>query len=233
MESKSKTAAQPHLEFNVDFEKTVSVPTQSQQFAPTPMVGVERIMFERLGGEVVKRATSVVRYQPESYFESHVHAGGEEFITLSGVFSDENGDYPKGVYVRNPVTSIHRPHSKDGCEIFVKLGQMPESENQSSFVLDTTQAKWRNEDNGIASLQLWLSEYEDTQLIQLPAGSVLPEQLFDVATEFFVLDGSIQLNGEHLDTRSWTRVKPKQPIHIRSKNGATLYRKIGIGFVRS
>jgi anti-sigma factor ChrR (cupin superfamily) len=42
---------------------------------------------------------------------------------LEGTFSDEQGDYPAGSYVRNPVGSRHAPFSREGCTIFVKLHQ--------------------------------------------------------------------------------------------------------------
>ncbi|GAL13613.1 hypothetical protein JCM19233_4618 [Vibrio astriarenae] len=52
--------------------------------------------LDRVGGEVA-RATSIVRYKPNSAFSPHTHDGGEEFFVLEGVFSDEHGDYPQGV----------------------------------------------------------------------------------------------------------------------------------------
>ena len=60
---------------------------------PSPQAGVERRLLDRIGGEVA-RATSLVRYAPASAFPAHEHALGEEFFVLSGVFSDEHGDYP-------------------------------------------------------------------------------------------------------------------------------------------
>lgn len=52
------------------------------------MKGVSRKMLERSGGEVVWRGTSVVRYEPDSYFDWHPHPRGEEYLVLEGVFSD-------------------------------------------------------------------------------------------------------------------------------------------------
>lgn len=49
MKNRPETAAQPHLEFNVEFDETVRLAAEEQTYAATPMVGVERIMFERLG----------------------------------------------------------------------------------------------------------------------------------------------------------------------------------------
>ena len=73
----------------------------------------ERRMLER-DGEEVARATSVVRYAPNSSFDPHTHGGGEEFFVLDGVFSDEHGDFGPGTYVRNPPGSRHTPRQRQG-----------------------------------------------------------------------------------------------------------------------
>lgn len=64
-------------------------------------------MLERDGDEVA-RATSIVRYAPDSYFEAHSHEKGEEFLLLEGAFSDETGDFNAGMYVRNPPSRLAR-----------------------------------------------------------------------------------------------------------------------------
>ena len=58
-------------------------------------------MLDRIGEEKA-RATSIVRYAPNSNFPEHEHPMGEEFLVLKGVFSDEHGNYPAGTYIRNP-----------------------------------------------------------------------------------------------------------------------------------
>ena len=97
-------------------------------------------MLERDGDEVA-RATSIVRYAPNSYFSAHTHDGGEEFFVLDGIFSDEHGDYPAGTYIRNPVGSRHTPFSKDGCTILVKLWQMQPADQQR-VAIATQQTSW-------------------------------------------------------------------------------------------
>jgi ChrR Cupin-like domain len=94
----------------------------AREWQASPMPGVERRLLDRIGDEVA-RATSIVRYAPESHFSPHVHGGGEAFLVLEGVFQDEHGDFPAGFYVRNPPQSRHTPGSKSGCTIFVKLWQ--------------------------------------------------------------------------------------------------------------
>lgn len=86
------------------------------------MPGVQRRMLERDGKEVA-RATSIVRYAPGSAFSAHTHGGGEEYIVLDGVFSDEHGDFGPGTYVRNPVGSSHTPIAKKGPPFWLNSGK--------------------------------------------------------------------------------------------------------------
>ena len=106
------------MDLNADFTKRVVVHAATLDWKPSPMPGVERRMLYRIGEEVA-RATSIVRYAPESQFSPHVHGGGEEFLVLEGVFQDEHGDFPEGSYVRNPPQSRHTPGravGSGGCD---------------------------------------------------------------------------------------------------------------------
>jgi hypothetical protein len=85
---------------------------------------VQRVIYERLGGEVA-RATSKVTFQPNTTFPEHAHDGGEEFVVLNGVWRDRWGAFPKYSYVRNYIGSRHSPQiGAEGVEIMVKLRQM-------------------------------------------------------------------------------------------------------------
>src|SRR5258707_15028353 len=108
------------MELHADFTRRAVVHAVRLAWVASPMAGVGRRMLVRVGGEVA-RATSIVRYAPESRFSPPVHDGGEEFLVLDGVFQDEHGAFPAGSYIRNPPQSRHTPGSKPGCTIFVKL----------------------------------------------------------------------------------------------------------------
>ena len=71
---------------------------------------------------------ALVRWQPETFFQSHAHFGGEEILVLSGVFEDEHGSYPAGTWIRSPHMSRHQPFSRPGCTIYVKTGHLPEDQ---------------------------------------------------------------------------------------------------------
>ena len=96
------------MEINSDFARRAVVHAAALPWVASPIAGVERRMLDRVGDEVA-RATTIVRYAPESLFSPHVHSGGEEFFVLEGVFQDEHGDFPAGSYIRNPPQSRHTP----------------------------------------------------------------------------------------------------------------------------
>ncbi|MEM7537104.1 MAG: cupin domain-containing protein, partial [Chloroflexota bacterium] len=63
------------MELNGDFSKRVLPHSDEIEWIPSPMAGVDRRMLDRIGDEVA-RATTIVRYAPNSHFSSHVHTGG-------------------------------------------------------------------------------------------------------------------------------------------------------------
>jgi len=126
------------MHLHVDFSKSVTINSHELPWEDSPMAGVQRRKLDRIGDEVA-RATSIVKYAPKSYFSPHTHGGGEEILVLEGIFSDEHGDYPAGTYIRNPIGTTHKPHSEDGCVIFVKLHQF-DQEDKKQFSIDTRKA---------------------------------------------------------------------------------------------
>ena len=224
------TAAQAYIEFNSDFDTTVTIKHGDVDYTPTPMTGVTRMMFERVGDEVAKRATSCVRYEPDSYFDWHQHARGEEYLVLDGTFSDQKGHFSKGWYVRNPPASRHKPFSVGGTEIFVKLAQLPFDE--TAFVeMDTNAATWSEIDSKESMLELYNSPYEQTSLHRYGAGFRAEDLRFTDVFEVFVVDGAITVNGVDYPDHSWIRIAAGEAINLHSSLGATVYRKIGKGFV--
>lgn len=153
------------MRLNADFNERVVLRPEDRDWVASPMAGVDRQMLDRIG-EVVARATSIVRYAPDSYFSEHTHGGGEEFFVLEGVFSDEHGDYPAGTYVRNPIGSKHRPHSKDGCTIFVKLHQFDVADTEQTVIDTQTSEFLPGQVQGLTVLPLHSHGTESAALVR-------------------------------------------------------------------
>ena len=74
------------MKLRSDFSKRVVVRPEDYDWVASPANGVDRMMLDRIGDEVA-RATTIVRFAPNSYFDAHIHDGGEEFLVLDGVFT--------------------------------------------------------------------------------------------------------------------------------------------------
>ncbi|WP_258923858.1 cupin domain-containing protein, partial [Klebsiella pneumoniae] len=68
---------------NHDFTRRVTVSCDDYYWVHSPQTGIDRVMLDRIGGEQA-RATSLVRYLPQTSFPEHQHPGGEEILVLEG-----------------------------------------------------------------------------------------------------------------------------------------------------
>lgn len=194
-------------------------------WVPSPLPGVERRMLERDGDEVA-RVTSIVRYAPGSHFSAHSHGGGEEFLVLEGVFSDEHGDYPAGTYVRNPVGSRHMPSSEPGCVILVKLRWMHPSD-QTRVCIDTRdRCRWFRH-GALQRLDLHRYQAEEVMLLELAAGTSLEAREVPGGEEVFVVSGRARDSLGDLPAHSWLRTPPGAAAPIHAVSACRLYVKRG------
>lgn len=214
------------MELRSDFSVRVALRPGEQPFVPSPMPGVERMMLDRIGGEVA-RATSIVRYAAGSRFSAHGHDGGEEFLVLDGVFEDEHGAYGPGTYVRNPPGSSHSPASPLGCTIFVKLRQFRPGDG-ARIVVDTARASWRQDPaSGRMSLELHRFGGERVAMERWPAGTVPAAHPHPGGEEILVLEGAYADEHGTWPAGSWVRSPPTSSHRPASRGGCTLLVRTG------
>ena len=205
-----------------DLSATAHVSGAEHEWIPSPLAGVERVMLDRVGGEVAV-ATSIVRYAAGAAFDPHQHALGEEFIVLEGVFSDEHGDFPAGSYLRNPPGTSHTPHSDPGCVIWVKLRQFADDDLtpvQTTIPMDPG-------DQAVVS-ELYRYQDEVVQYAHVPAGERFAFDASFYVRELLVLEGELtwQQDVTHqLGPWSWIRMAPGQPLRINAVTPCVLFSK--------
>lgn len=210
---------------NADFTLPAVVAPHEYQWVASPQAGVERVMLDRVGAEKA-RATSIVRYAPNSFFPSHQHPGGEEILVLSGTFSDEGADYPAGWYLRNPPGSSHRPSSAEGTTIFVKLQQMPDSEHHRVRINTRDPSNWHRQGSREVC-PLFADDSEQVSLHRLGANELLYNKLLQ-GFELLVLEGSVTADGQTYESGSWLRLPAGQHLDVvAGKQGTTVYLKTG------
>lgn len=217
------------LEINSDFTKRIVITPDDYQWTQSPMPGVERMMLDRIGDEVA-RATTIVRYAPNSTFSAHNHDGGEEFFILEGTFSDEHGERPAGTYIRNPIGTSHTPKiGKDGATIFVKLHQVYKDDD-AQLSIDTTKEEWlTGVIPGLSMMPLHAFKDEHVALMQWAPNLQLHERQVtgeEEVQEILVLKGTFHDEHGSYPTGSWLRLPPATEYTPYTKaDGATIYIK--------
>ncbi len=213
---------------NADFKARVVLDTNRLPWTLSPQPGVERRLLDRVGGEVA-RATSIVRYVPNASFPSHLHALGEEYLVLDGVFSDEHGDYPAGTYVRNPPGSRHAPFTVPGCTIMVKLRQMLGADGDRVVVETKFQTPQPGTHAGHQIIALYRHADGDEMVTfeTLAAGTQLPRVPCAGGEEIFVLSGGIGDELGNYGPGTWIRNPDGHKRGLNCRGGATLWCKRG------
>ena len=216
------------MHIHSDFSKRVVIRPQDYHWVDSPMPGVERMMLDRIGDEVA-RATSLVRYAPNSTFSPHVHSGGEEFLVLEGEFGDEHQTYPAGTYVRNPIGTSHSPRvGAEGCVILVKLHQFDKGDD-TSVVIDTHTEEWLPQyAPGLDVMPLHKFEDENVVLIRWAPNTPFKEHNHQGGEEVLVIEGRFCDEFGDYPAGTWVRY-PDQSRHnaFTRDEGALLFLKTG------
>lgn len=189
--------------FNMNFDQRVVIDTSQLDWLPSPASGVRRKPLEREHKES-GHTSSIVEYAPGTAFSSHSHPLGEEIFVLDGVFSDENGDYPAGSYIRNPPGSQHAPFSREGCVIFVKLNQFS-PDDLASVCTQTHTKPWQAGIGGLQVMSLHDFEGQHTALVKWPAHERFQSHRHFGGEEILVLSGEFCDEHGRYPTGSWLR----------------------------
>ena len=178
------------INLNMDFDKKIVIQTDQMDWQNSPSKLVFRKPLARAGQES-GHATSIVKYLKGAKFKEHQHPNGEEILVLDGTFSDENGDYPKGTYIRNPHGTSHSPYSHEGCLLLVKLYQFQTTDKQQ-IVIDTNKAQWQQGIGRLQVMHLHSHIHEHTALVKWPKNEIFQAHNHFGGEEIFVMNGQFQ-----------------------------------------
>lgn len=216
------------MRLNADFSHFACVTPDQYQWVDSPSAGVERMMLDRIGDEVA-RATSLVRYAPNSQFERHTHSGGEEILVLEGVFADEHGRYAAGSYLRNPIGTGHTPQiGAEGALILVKLHQFDHNDILQ-LAVPAHRLPWQPDRRaGISYKMLHTYAQERVSLERWEASVTLSYPPLPGGLEVFVLEGTLYDGATQYPKGSWCRYPlGAAPQLSAGDTGVQLYLKRG------
>jgi len=216
------------MRLNADFSRRVVITPDAYRWVASPTPGVTRMMLDRLGEEVA-RATSLVRYAPNSRFPTHEHGGGEEILVLEGEFADEHGRYPTGYYLRNPIGTAHAPAGGDeGALIFVTLHQFSPADRERK-VIDTHAAGWQpGSEIGLEVKSLHAFDGEWVSLVQWAPDTRFAPREYRGGAEVLVLEGALHDERGDYPAGSWLRLPPQgRHLPYTGPEGALTFVKEG------
>lgn len=215
------------MDINTDFKQRIVLHADQLAWQASPAPGVDRKYLDRVGGEVA-RASSIVRYAPNTVFTPHTHDGGEEILVLDGCFSDEAGDYSAGMYLRNPPGSQHAPFSNDGCTLFVKLRQFDQSDNHELRINTKTKDWYPGMVPGLSVMPLHEHDGVSTALVRWAPNTIFNPHVHPGGEEIFVLDGIFHDEFGAYPKGCWIR-SPRYSKHapFTREEGALIYVKVG------
>lgn len=214
------------MQIHADLTKRAVVNTTFQDWVPSPMSGVDSQVLESDDRET-ERATRLIRFAPGSRFATQTHDMGEEFLVLDGVYSDERGDFQKGMYVRNPPGSDFISSSTPGAIIMVKRHRMAPKNNRQVHVDTQDPTGWQIGRIGEKVLPLFADSRETVSMLDWEPGSSFAPQTLAGGAEYLVLDGSFQDEESSYHAGTWLRLPAGSMHTIRSMSGARVWRKLG------
>ena len=98
------------------------VKTNQIVWEETGVAGVER--KELAAQAEFSDSTWLERWGPGAEPGDREFEGGAEYFVLEGGFSDEAESYREGSWLRLPAHSRHRPTTREGCLVYVKVGAL-------------------------------------------------------------------------------------------------------------
>jgi len=193
----------PAIELNMDFDLAVQILGTDQAWLRSPADGVSRVHLERCAPEH-GHTTSFVKFAAGASFSAHAHPAGEEIYVMEGVFSDENGDYPAGSYLRNPPGSKHTPFTRSGCTLFVKLNQF-QADDLNSVAIKPADQHWQPGIGGLEVRLLHSHLGENTALVKWPENERFQPHNHWGGEEIVVLSGTFIDEHGRYPAGSWLR----------------------------
>ena len=105
----------------VSANDSLYVQMNSLPWRDSPHEGVEwkKLFYDPKSGQ----SAVLLRFEPGAAYGVHRHPAGEEYLVLEGSLEDGGSTHQAGTYVRHPAGSVHRPRSREGCLLWVKLGE--------------------------------------------------------------------------------------------------------------
>ncbi len=213
-------------EVNDNFSIPVIVKTNLQDWYSKDKASIVKKRLEYISANK-PRLTTLVQYPAGLTFKKCSHDRGEEFLVLSGDFSNDANEYSIGSYVRNPPGMKCIASTEHGCTLLFKTGQFHKMDKTR---LAANAYEYNNlwvsaGEPGVSRVELhqFLDESINLYKIRPQCWITFEQRLHNI--EVLVCTGSVIVAGTEYAAGTWFRYPPNSRIKIVSVSDACLFVK--------
>jgi len=221
-----------------DFNQEELVDTNTMEWSKGPFTGTQIKILDRIvGSDHAPCVTALCKFDAGCVTPEYMNENGDDMLVLDGTYSDDTGDYPAGMYIRDQRTSAHISRSREGCVIFAKWNWIAKTDMNSKMIkknIMDASAEWTTAADGHKFQTLYKSEHTgETVVIHLLEPNTSSKWHEPKAgVEAFCLDGSCSIIDSETDMELckikagvWHRYSLSQAgRHLKFKAGAEGYR---------
>ncbi len=215
-----------HSELNDNFSLPVIVKTSLYDWSIKNKTEIVRKRLESINVDGPK-LTTLVQYPPGLTFKKCSHNRGEEFLVLSGDFSNNNHVYGSGSYVRNPPGTKFTSATRHGCLLLFKTGQF---QKMDLTRLTVTRREYDHlwvstGEPGVSRVELHQFLDESVNLYQIRPQCWITFKQCTQGIEVFIYEGLVTVAGVEYTTGTWFRYPPHSQIKIVATSNTCLFVK--------
>ena len=179
------------------------------------------------------RSTRILQYAPGATLNATHQSVEEEILVLAGRFSDDQGDYGPGLFLKNPPGLSSARLSEVGCTLFVKQRQPgkttnPDASNSARVAVDTVNATWRpGLVAGLSVLPLHEFGTEHTAMVRWAPETWFSPHRHYGGEEIYVLEGVFEDEHGRYPAGTWIRSPHLSQHQPFSREGCLILVKVG------
>lgn len=174
------------------------------------------------------RLTMLIRFSAGSRYDLIQHAGGEEFLVLSGNLHDSMGQYGSGTYVRNPPGRVNWVASEKGCLLFAKLGEFASTDDQHRVISTNDETAWLpGPVAGTEALALHVHGAGNILLLRWTEDTAFKPGLDPQGEELYVINGRLRDKFGEYGPGCWVRNPIPAWQTWAARQGTLVYYKNG------
>lgn len=226
MLNQNRTSIISNGDVNSNFSIPVIVKTNLYDWHVKNKTGIVRKRLEYVSVDG-PRLTSLVQYPAGLTFKKCSHKRGEEFLVLSGDYSNEENAYRAGSYVRNPPGMKFASSTEHGCTLLFKTGHFQKMD-QTQLVINAHDYNdsWVSAGvPGVSRFELHQFLDESVHLYQIRPQCWITFKQYAHGIELLVCEGSVTVAGIKYTAGSWFRYPPHSRIKITSVSNVCLFVK--------